>query len=290
VTAALLGHLAGGLTNVCRCWRVRRRDGVTLGFTDHDMALAFDGVAFRPEAGLAAGALMQGTGLAVDNAEAMGALSAEAISEADLEAGRYDGAEVKVWLVNWMDVAARRVLFAGTLGEVRRGDGAFRAELRGLTEGLNLPGGRAYVRQCTAVLGDAGCRFDLGQAGYAAVWRPASIERSQRFVFAAVGGFQPRWFERGRLFVQSGTGAGLAGVIKHDQTDAAGRRVIELWEPVRAEVLPGDEVRIEAGCDKRMETCRAKFANVVNYRGFPFVPGEDWLVAIPATQAGVAAG
>jgi len=61
--------------------------------------------------------------------------------------------------------------------------------------------------------------------------------------------------------------------------------VIELWEPVRAEVGPGDRVRIVAGCDKRLETCRAKFGNVVNFRGFPFVPGEDWLVAIPATQS-----
>ncbi len=61
--------------------------------------------------------------------------------------------------------------------------------------------------------------------------------------------------------------------------------MIELWEPVRAGVTAGDRVRIEAGCDKRVETCRAKFGNVVNYQGFPFVPGEDWLVAIPATQS-----
>ncbi len=86
---------------------------------------------YQPEGGLAAGALVQGTGLAVDNAEALGVLSSAAISEADLEAGRWDGAEVKVWLVNWAKPGERRVLFAGTLGEVRRGDGAFRPSCGG---------------------------------------------------------------------------------------------------------------------------------------------------------------
>lgn len=194
--SALLDHLATGLTSVCRCWRVARRDGVVLGFTDHDGALAFDGVIFRPEAGMA----------------------------------------------------------------------------------------------CPAVLGDGRCRFDLAQPGYRIEAEAISVERGQRFVFAPMEGVQARWFERGRLFVRDGAAAGLEGVVKHDQTRTDGTRVIELWEPVRAQVAAGDLVRLEAGCDKRVETCKSKFANLSNFRGFPFVPGEDWLVAIPATQAGVVAG
>jgi uncharacterized phage protein (TIGR02218 family) len=290
VNGALEAHLAAGPTTVCRCWKIVRRDGAVLGFTDHDAALTFEGVRFEPGAGLSAGALAQGTGLAVDNGEAMGVLSADSISAADLEAGRYDGAAVSVWLVNWADVAARQLLFAGRIGEVRRGGGAFHAELRGLSEGLNRAGGRAYMRHCPAVLGDERCRFDLAQPGYRVTWRPVEVERGQRFVFAHGGGVQPRWFERGRLFVLEGAATGLEGVIKHDQADASGRRIIELWEPVRAPVVAGEAVRLEAGCDKRAETCRSKFANIVNFRGFPFVPGEDWLVAVPATQPGVVAG
>jgi uncharacterized phage protein (TIGR02218 family) len=269
---------------------VRRKDGVTFGFTDHDEALGFDGVVFAPGAGLSAGALLQGTGLAVDNAEATGILTADAISTEDLEAGRFDGAAVTVWLVNWARVAERQVLFAGTLGEVRRGGGAFRAELRGLTEGLNRVGGFAYVRDCTAVLGDGRCRFNRAAPGFRFDWTPIEAERGQRFVFAHGGAVQQRWFERGRLTVLTGAAAGLEGVIKHDQTDAAGRRIIEVWEPVRAAVMPGDMVRLEAGCDRRIETCGAKFANVANFRGFPFIPGEEWLLAIPATHPGTEAG
>jgi len=60
-----------------------------------------------------------------------------------------------------------------------------------------------------------------------------------------------------------------------------GSRQIELWEPIRAAVGAGDTLRIEAGCDKRAETCRLKFNNIVNFQGFPFVPGEDWLTSVP---------
>ncbi len=290
MTAGTDAGQEGVTTSFCRCWRVRRRDGRVLGFTDHDGPIAFDGEDYLPGAGLSAGAFMQGTGLAIDNVDATGVLSSDAISAADLEAGRYDGADVTVWRVNWTDVTDRRVLFAGSVGEVRRGGGGFQAEMRGLTEALNRNCGQAFVRQCAAVLGDGRCRFNLSAPGFRLDRRPVLVDRGQSFVFADLTDVQPRWFERGRLSVVSGTAAGLEGVIKRDRTDDADRRVIDLWEPLRGVVGPSDTVRLEAGCDKRSETCRTKFANIANFRGFPFVPGEDWLVAIPSARQDVEAG
>jgi uncharacterized phage protein (TIGR02218 family) len=282
--AGFAAHLAGGITTVCRAWAVERRDGVALAFTDHDVDLAFEGRVFLAESGLTASAVQQSTGLAVDNSEATGALSSGLISETDIAAGRYDGAKVTAWLVNWADPAQRVMAFRGELGEVRRAAGAFRAELRGLAEALNQPQGRVYQAPCSAVLGDARCRVDLADPGYFAEVQVELVEDGKRFVFAELEGFDDRWFERGRLRVLSGAGAGLIGVVKNDRLSAAGRR-IELWERLRIEVVPGDLVRIEAGCDKRTETCRLKFDNIVNFRGFPAIPGEDWLMAVPANQA-----
>ena len=124
----LLSHLQTGVTTVCRAWSVRRQDGVVLGFTDHDIDLSFDSILFRASSGMTASALQQSSGLSVDNSEAVGALSDAAISEADLIAGRYDEAEVKMWLVNWRDVAARMIQFHGSFGEIQRSAGVFRAE------------------------------------------------------------------------------------------------------------------------------------------------------------------
>ncbi len=285
MNADLLTHLVTGLTTVCQCWELTRRDGVTYGFTDHDRNIAFGGVSFRADAGLTARALMQGTGLAVDNSEAMGMLSDASLTDADIDAGRFDGAEVKVWLVNWQDIAVRTLRFRGTIGEIRRGAGAFHAELRGLTEALNQLQGRVFQKGCSAVLGDKTCQFNLDTEGYVNKRTIQTVERAQVFRFSGMNGYAPRWFERGRLSITSGIGQGLYGIIKHDQTGPDGRRVIELWEPIRAAIATGDDIRIDVGCDKRADTCRFKFNNMANFQGFPFIPGEDWLVSVPVGQA-----
>ncbi|WP_415184444.1 DUF2163 domain-containing protein [Phaeovulum sp.] len=281
---ALKAHLASGATTVCRAWAVTRADGVVLGFTDHDRALAFDGISFDPDSGMTAKALSQATGLAVDNTEAYGALSSAAMTEADILAGRYDAAEVRSWLVNWADVSQRALQFRGQLGEITRGEGAFSAELRGLTEALGRAQGRIFHPRCSAVLADRQCRFNLAAPGYVSERAVEVVEGARVFRFADMPGFDDRWFEKGRLTVLSGAAAGLAGVVKNDRLQGVGAREVELWQALAAEVVPGDMLRIEAGCDRRADTCRLKFNNFNNFRGFPHVPGEDWLMSYPVSS------
>ncbi|MEP3054387.1 DUF2163 domain-containing protein [Ascidiaceihabitans sp.] len=280
---AFLAHVGTGLTTLCRCWRITRTDGVKYGFTDHDQNLRFGGVDFRAETGLSASALATSTGLSVDNTEALGALTDAAVREDDIEAGRFDGAEVRSWLVNWADVDQRWMQFRGTIGEMRRAGGAFQAELRGLTEALNRPLGRVYQKPCTAVLGDGTCRFDLSQSGFFTDKTVSDIEGNRIFRWVDFGTFNDAWFQRGRLNVQSGAAVGLWGAIKHDRLQD-GIREIELWQPIRAPILPTDEVRLLAGCDKLLSTCSEKFSNIVNFQGFPDLPGEDWLLSQPKSS------
>ena len=279
----LHAHLATGFGTVARAWAVTRTDGTVFGFTDHDRDLSFEGVTFKADTGLTAKALSQATGLSVDNTEAMGALNDAAIREEDIAAGRFDNAEVVAWLVNWADVAARRVMFRGHIGEVRRGAGAFHAELRGLSEALNLPVGRVYQRPCTAVLGDASCRFDRDTPGYFHVGALEGVEEARVFLCGDLAAFEPGWFQRGRLGMQNGDATGLSAMIKRDHLRPDGTRVIEVWEPLRAAPAVGDFVRLEAGCDKRFATCRLKFNNLLNFQGFPDVPEEDWMTVTPGT-------
>lgn len=285
----LQAHLATGATTIARAWAVRRRDGLVLGFTDHDRDLEFEGIRFRAASGMTARALVQTTGLSVDNSEGYGALTGAGITEADILAGRYDGAEVRIWRVNWADPSIRALLFRGSIGEIVRAGGAFRAELRGLTEALNIPQGRVFQAPCSAVLGDARCGVDLTAPGYAAERPVEEVEGGRIFRFAALAGFDDRWFEGGRLVMLSGAAAGLIAVVKNDRLSAAGRE-IELWQALPAPVAAGDMLRIEAGCDKRLDSCRLKFDNVRNFRGFPHIPGEDWLTVTPAAAPGPRTG
>ncbi|MFO7758528.1 MAG: DUF2163 domain-containing protein [Roseovarius sp.] len=278
--SALLEHLETGVTTTCRAWALTRRDGVVMGFTDHDRVLRFDGIEFRPDTGLTALALQQSTGLSVDNTEALGALCDAAIREEDIEAGRYDGADLRAWLVNWQDVTARALLFRGKIGELRRAGGAFEAELRGLTDALNVPLGRVFQKHCSAVLGDRDCAFDFDTPGYVAERVAEEIEANRVFRFAEMGGFAEDWFRHGVIRVQGGAASGMIGLIKRDRMDGAGR-MIELWHPLGAQVAPRDALRIEAGCDKRSTSCQFKFDNLVNFQGFPDIPGDDWTITDP---------
>lgn len=284
VNEGLLAHLQSGCTTIARAWDITRRDGAVMGFTDHDQSLSFGGVIYRADTGLSAVALQQTTGLSVDNTEALGALRDSAIREEEIEAGRYDSAEVRAWLVNWADVSERQLLFKGTIGEIRRAGDAFEAELRGLTQVLNLPMGRVYQKPCSAVLGDGGCRFDLGAEGFSEERAVSAVRDRRAFTFDGLTGYAPDWFQHGRLIVQSGAAQGLNGMIKREREED-GARVIELWHPLRAAVEPGDMIRLEAGCDKRMVTCKEKFNNLLNFQGFPDIPGDDWSITDP-TRAG----
>lgn len=276
---ALNAHLQTGLTTTCRCWAITRSDGQVFGFTDHDMALSFDGLTFKASTGLTAAAIEQATGLSIDNTEAMGALSDTSVKEEDIEAGRFDGAEVRAWLVNWAAPEQRMLQFRGSIGELRRAGGAFHAELRGLTDLLNRPLGRIYQKPCTAVLGDGACRFALDTPGYRAEAEIVGLDGAGVRVQGADSADEG-WFERGRLDVLTGSTSGLWASIKLDQRKGDGR-ALTLWSTIGGGLSVGDRVQLTAGCDKRMATCQLKFDNFLNFQGFPDLPHEDWVMAVP---------
>src|SRR5437016_5213008 len=105
IPSALQAKLDSGVTTLCRCWVVTRRDGVVQGFTDHDEDLLVAGVTCRAGSGLAASEVTEQLGLAVTGSEISGALADDALTEADLAAGRYDAAAVDVYLVDWSEPA-----------------------------------------------------------------------------------------------------------------------------------------------------------------------------------------
>jgi len=272
--------LDSGATTICRCWHLLRKDGVSFGFTDHDRDLEFGGQLYMAGSGMDASALESSTGLSVDNGQAVGALSAVGLQDADILAGKFDRAEVIQWLVNWDDVTVREKVFRGTLGEIRRGPTAFEVELRSLAEGLNKPLGRGYVPGCDAVLGDMRCGVDLDAEGRKATVSVLSKVNARRILVEAQPSADAGWFANGHMRWVSGANAGVTSIIKVDAARADARD-LELWEELRAPVEVGDVAEIVVGCDKRSETCAAKFGNFVNFRGFPTIPGEDWVTDFP---------
>ena len=273
-------HLASGATTICMCWRVDPKFGPAIGFTDHDVDISFDGLVFEATSGFAASGLDQSLGLSIDNAAASGVLVSDKLSDEDISRGRFDGAEVRQWQVNWRDPAQRLLMFRGEFGEVKRGDQAFEVEIRGLSERLNRPVGRSYLPVCDAALGDKRCKFDVTQNGFAALATVESLIDTQSFFVDGLAGFETGWFTKGALSWTSGANAGeTMGVRVHALRDGAVE--IGLAREAIGEIAAGDSFDIVAGCDKRRATCRDKFSNILNFQGFPFTPGENWTTAYP---------
>lgn len=277
---AFEAHLKTGATTLCRCWCVTRLDGQKMGFTDHDGALSFEGVSFEPATGMDATALESATGLSVDNSEVVGVLNAAGLTEEDIEAGLYDGAEILQYIVNWQDVEQRLLMFRGTLGEIKRGSGAFEAELRSLSEALNQPIGRAYLRQCDAQLGDGRCQVDVSNPAYTSEATLTHFTEHRVLHLSGLQGYDEGWFTHGQITFVNGANADVSRIIKVDKKQGD-TRILETWEAFRHPAQPGETVQVTAGCDKDHGTCRLKFANLLNFRGFPHMPGEDWAVSYP---------
>jgi uncharacterized phage protein (TIGR02218 family) len=280
IPSALQAKLDSGATTLARCWVLTRRDGVVQGFTDHDRDIDLDGVTCRAGTGLSASEATQQLGLAVTSTEVAGALAADTLNEDDLAAGRYDAASVTVHLVDWSEPALRVLLANGVLGEVRRDGFAFTAELRGLAHRLAEDSGRRYTATCAADLGDARCTVDLDNAAFKGSGTIVALTAISSFTASGLGSFADGWFTAGKVTWTSGANAGLAMEVKRHRNDGT-TVAIDLWQAMAEPLAAGDTFTVTAGCDKRFVTCRDRFANAINFRGFPHIPGNDFIVAYP---------
>lgn len=281
LSAGLQDHLDTGVTTLCWCWRITRNDGVAFGFTDHDRNLSFDGTSFEASTGFTGTEISGAVGLNVDTLDVEGALKSERLNEADLVAGLYDNALIEIYRVNWQEPEQRVLMRYGNLGEVARGQHHFKAEIRGLAHELQQPKGRIVQFGCDADLGDQRCKIDLNVPAYASDdGVVASAGASPRlFGVSGLDVYDNNWFTRGLITWLSGANEGRKAEVKV-HSKGAGGVTIELWQRTAEPIAEGDNFRIVAGCDKQFATCRAKFNNVPNFRGFPHVPGNDFMLSV----------
>lgn len=275
IPSALQAKLNAGATTLCRCYILTRRDGVIQGFTDHDRDVTLSGVVCRADTGFSGSEAVARLGLSVDGSEVSGALSDDSLNEDALAAGRYDAAQVDMYIVDWSEPSLHVLMSRGHIGEVRREGIAFVAELRGLSDALNAETGRLYTPTCAADLGDARCGMDLDDPLYRGEGTVTALNGVSAFTGSGLSDFADGWFTGGRLTFTSGANEGDAMEVKRHRV-VGGAVIIELWQAMAMAVAPDDTFVVTAGCDKRFATCRDRFDNVLNFRGFPHIPGNDF--------------
>jgi len=267
-------HLQGEVTTLCRCWIVTRNDGTKIGFTDHDCDLEIDDVICEREASVEISQVEERIGLNVNATEVSGALQSDFLSSEDIDAGLYDNAEVSVFVVNWQTSSEYFQDHAYHVGNITQEDGVYHMELRGQLSKLDQTQGRHFVTRCQADLGDNQCKVSLDQNGFIGSGTIVSVQSPLIIEVTGLNDFDANWFKGGRLtWTDDNNQDGNVQIAEHTQSNGA--VTLQLWEaqPILPEA--GDRFSIQVGCDKSLDTCKAKFANIHNFRGFPHMPGSQ---------------
>ena len=284
IPANLLDHLQGDLLTVALAVRLTRRDGVVMGFTSSSRSVVLDSTTYEPEAACNPTALRSAEGTSVDNLEVVGLIQSERVTQADLRAGLYAHALAELFLFNYeAPVDGVITLPKFRVSQVTYQDGQFTFELRSLAARLAQQVGDLTSPFCRVhELFNAQCfvgvvNFDGGfvPGDFLYTGDVDQVVNSLVTNVTVSDDLATGWLNEGRLIYTSGSNAivGLSKEVKLHVRMSATAAQLTLHEAFPFAVAVGDTFTVEAGCDRRFETCRDKFANGGNFRGEPDVPG-----------------
>ena len=298
ISTGLLTHLAQETTTLATCVKLTRRDGLVLGYTTHDQPLTLDCdglgmVTYQPQGGYKRSAIESQLGLTADTLELEGLIEADAITEDDILTGLYDQAELKFMQVNWRNLTQGVLkLRRGYVGRITLHRDIYVAEIRGLMDAYSTVIGELYTPDCRADLGDARCQVNLDTPEFTVACTVAAVTVPQpgdggthQFqVTPDLSALVPEldglpWFTMGRAAWLTGANSGAAGEVKAWDASTS---TATLFLPTAFPIVVGDTLTLTVGCDKRRTTCVRRFANVVNFRGEPWIPGLDTALKYPS--------
>jgi uncharacterized phage protein (TIGR02218 family) len=273
----MTAHLAGEVTSLAICWQLTLVGGTVMGFTDHTSDLTISSVLYKAATGFSPTSVETKDKFSVDNLDVAGILDAASITEADIMAGKYDFAEILIFMVNVTDLTQGIITHRrGWLGEVSLKNGQFVAEVRGLAQKLQQNIVELFSPTCRAVFGDTRCKANL--ASYTVGGTVNTITSRQVFISTAMTQ-AAGYFSGGEIQWLTGANAGRRMEIKEFSNTQ-----FTLVLPMPNNVAVGDTYNAIAGCDKTIGTCASRFNNAVNFRGEPYVPGMDKMLATSATS------
>jgi uncharacterized phage protein (TIGR02218 family) len=279
----LNAKLEAGVTTLAQAWRLTRRDGQTVALTQHDRDLVFDGTTFSPGSPLLPAEHDGELTLAPDRTALSGVLNSDTITRDDLLLKRWDHARVEAFLVDWTDPSLFVAMWVGRVAGVNWQGQAFEFEIEGVEAALAREVGRVYARTCDARLGDARCGLDLSVNNRRLNGVILAVVSDRIVTIATPVGRQTSEFDGGRMRFATGALAGWDapfGQIK----EIGGIWRLELAKPLPLLPASGQSIVLEVGCDKTFATCRTRFANGLNFRGQPTLPGDDVAFGGPASS------
>jgi len=285
LTSGFIADLQSDTQTFNTCLSIVRLDGQAFYFTDCDQPIVFGGHTYDPTEGYSPTKMQSSADLTVDHAEVIAYLQSGVFTEADLMAGKWDDATVRLFMVNRKALShGAYEMRYGILGQVTiTSPSQYQAELRGLTQWPQKQMGRLITPTCHWVLGNLNalgavpwshCPVDLVALAVTGV-AVTSVTNNQAFHASSLG--QPNaYFAYGFLTWTSGLNNGRSVDI---QASAMSGGSIVLQLPMLNNIQVGDLFTIYPGCMKRRkEDCHDKFSVVFGFGGFPNLPGMDKMI------------
>ena len=276
----LIDRIESGSASLCHVWLLTRKDGVKLGFTDHDRDLVVDGVTCQAATGWTAGAAETALGYGPGSLAASGVLDSAAISETDIRLGRYDHATIELRRVDWQQSGLGVPLWQGHLSKLTREGERFTAEIEGPLGVLDRVVGRTYGRLCDADLGDSRCGLAVNAPAYTGQGQIVSVQ-GRKLVLSGLDSYDPGWFSGGLITPLGGPALTIAAHTTRDDDKAVLVLQSVPSAALAALLTVGKACTVRAGCDKAYATCKDRFTNSLNFQGFPHIPGDDFLSLYP---------
>lgn len=272
ISPNLQNHLNSKVTTLATCIKITTKDGANKGYTTLDSNLIIDGLLYSANSGFSANSFLDENYAKNANANFLIGISSNDITQEDLLSGKYEGALIEIFIVNYLSLADGKInLRQGALGKFalnkNNKDGFFEAEIYGVSKKLENVYGKIYSPNCRANFGDSKCGINL-QNHKTSTTISSVISNTEFFVSST--SFLSGEFDFG--FVQFSSG----NKMEINKCYLGGK--ITLMLPVSFIINVGDSVDIFKGCNKSVQMCSERYANIINFRAEPYVPGIDKIV------------
>lgn len=284
LSSGLSTHLSGRSHTRCNMLLLDLSDGTSIGTTDHDQDIDFDigdgSVTYSSGTGILTSDVSLSCGLDADNYEVRGPI-ADTVTLAGVLGGRYNNARARLFQVNWKSLGDGAIkILAGDVREARVEGGEFVFEIRSDVDRLNQTVGRILANSCDADYADQIRCFATPTEVEGTV---TAVTDAMRFSVSFTGSYANDFFNKGTVIGLTGANVGTTVEI-YDWTSAG---AITLFAPLAETPEIGDTFTVRDGCGKSRTDCMAH-GQILNFRGFPEVPGSDQVMkpAIPGQGSG----
>lgn len=279
-------EIEGVKTGYCQAWIIIRKDNEQLGFTNHDYSFSLNTVECSPNLGFS-GTPSESTAELSTNSTELTSVFAE-INEVDLLVGKYDNAEVQIYLYDWMSNQIISRQFNGSIGEYSVGflpnkAKQYNLQVESLLEKLDVSVTAETSSECRHLFLSQG----YGRCNLTPTPNN-TVDANAPQILAEVSGVDNLSYIR-LLSVATNNWEGFKfGIVEFVDGILQGTKVyiIDTFSPsgiallYNLPVAPnlGDIVRLTRPCNKTVEACN-NYGNIANYGGYPRLPGIDNLVS-----------